>query len=139
VPHVPHVPRIARLTRVIAAIAATGAVVACDRLPRDSNAREQAIAMVGADPDGAPPLMRQYGCTACHTIPGVPGANATVGPPLTAMARRSFIAGVLPNTPANMVRWIMNPPAVDSLTAMPYLAVPASAARTMTAYLYTLR
>lgn len=115
------------------------ALAACNRLPRDASAREQAMAMTGADPSGAPPLMRHYGCISCHTIPGVKGANATVGPPLTAMARRSFIAGVLPNTPTNMERWIMNPPAVDSLTAMPYLGVTAPDARTITAYLYTLR
>jgi cytochrome c1 len=115
------------------------ALAACNRLPRDSNAREQAMAMTGADPAAAPPLMRHYGCVSCHTIPGVRGADATVGPPLTAMARRSFIAGVLPNNPTNMVRWIVNPPAVDSLTAMPYLAVTPADARTMAAYLYTLR
>jgi cytochrome c2 len=121
------------------ALAAVIALAACDRLPRDSDAREQAMAMTGADPDDGPPLMRHYGCISCHTIPGVRGADATVGPPLTAMARRTFIAGVLPNTPTNLVRWIVNPPAVDSLTAMPYLGVTAADARRMAAYLYTLR
>ncbi len=114
-------------------------LAACNRLPRDSNAREQAMALTGADPDGGPSLMRHYGCVSCHTIPGVRGADATVGPPLTAMARRTYIAGVLPNNPANMVRWIVNPPSVDSLTAMPYLGVTAGDARTIAAYLYTLR
>jgi cytochrome c1 len=114
-------------------------LAACNRLPRDSSAREQAMALTGAAPDGGPALMRHYGCVSCHTIPGVRGADATVGPPLTAMARRSYIAGVLPNNPANMVRWIVNPPSVDSLTAMPYLGVTAGDARTIAAYLYTLR
>ena len=120
-------------------LAALLALAACNRLPRDSNAREQAMAMTGADPDDAPALIRHYGCVSCHTIPGIRGANANVGPPLTAMARRTFIAGVLPNTPVNMERWIMNPPAVDSLTAMPFLGVTAPDARTIAAYLYTLR
>lgn len=125
----------------VRAIALTLVLVlaACNRLPRDSNAREQAIALTGANPDGGPALMRHYGCVSCHTIPGVRGANATVGPPLTAMARRTYIAGVLPNNPVNMVRWIVNPPSVDSLTAMPYLGVTAGDARTIAAYLYTLR
>jgi cytochrome c1 len=114
-------------------------LAACNRLPRDSSAREQAMSLTGADPDGGPALMRHYGCVSCHTIPGVRGADATVGPPLTAMARRTYIAGVLPNNPANMVRWIVNPPSVDSLTAMPYLGVTAGDARTIAAYLYTLR
>lgn len=121
------------------ALAVLLALAACNRLPRDASAREQAIAMTGADPDPAPALMRHYGCISCHTIPGVPGADATVGPPLTAMARRTFIAGVLPNTPTNMIRWLVDPPSVDSLTAMPYLGVTAADARTMAAYLYTLR
>ena len=114
-------------------------LAACNRLPRDSSAREQAMALTGADPDGGPALMRHYGCVSCHTIPGVRGADATVGPPLTAMSRRTYIAGVLPNNPANMVRWIVNAPSVDSLTAMPYLGVTAGDARTIAAYLYTLR
>ncbi|HEU6451221.1 MAG TPA: hypothetical protein VFT57_07355 [Gemmatimonadaceae bacterium] len=114
-------------------------LAACNRLPRDSSAREQAMALTGADPDGGPALMRHYGCVSCHSIPGVRGADATVGPPLTAMSRRTYIAGVLPNNPANMVRWIVNPPSVDSLTAMPYLGVTAGDARTIAAYLYTLR
>jgi cytochrome c1 len=121
------------------ALALAVMLVACNRLPRDSSAREQAMALTGADPDGGPALMRHYGCVSCHTIPGVRGADATVGPPLTAMARRTYIAGVLPNNPANMVRWIVNAPSVDSLTAMPYLGVTAGDARTIAAYLYTLR
>jgi cytochrome c1 len=121
------------------ALALAVMLVACNRLPRDSSAREQAMALTGADPDGGPALMRHYGCVSCHTIPGVRGADATVGPPLTAMSRRTYIAGVLPNNPANMVRWIVNAPSVDSLTAMPYLGVTAGDARTIAAYLYTLR
>jgi cytochrome c1 len=121
------------------ALALAVMLVACNRLLRDSSAREQAMALTGADPDGGPALMRHYGCVSCHTIPGVRGADATVGPPLTAMSRRTYIAGVLPNNPANMVRWIVNAPSVDSLTAMPYLGVTAGDARTIAAYLYTLR
>jgi hypothetical protein len=81
------------------ALALAVMLVACNRLPRDSSAREQAMALTGADPDGGPALMRHYGCVSCHTIPGVRGADATVGPPLTAMSRRTYIAGVLPNNP----------------------------------------
>jgi cytochrome c len=120
-------------------LAAVLALAACNLLARDSGAREQAMAMTGGDPDEAPPLFRRYGCVSCHAIPGIQGADATVGPPLTKMARRSYIAGVLPNTPLNMERWIMDPPAVDSLTAMPFLGVTAPDARTIAAYLYTLR
>jgi cytochrome c2 len=107
---------------------------------RDSRYHDEAIVnMVGGNPDRGPQLIRSYGCNTCHTIAGVDGANGLVGPPLTGIAGRSYIAGVLPNAPENMVRWIENPKAVDSLTAMPVLGVTPADARDIAAYLYTLR
>lgn len=84
-------------------------------------------------------LVRSYGCGACHTIPHVTGAVAVVGPSLDGIASRAYIAGVLPNEPVNMMRWIMNPPGIDPKTAMPNLRVSARDARDIAAYLYTLR
>jgi cytochrome c2 len=106
----------------------------------DSRYHDEAVAnMVGGNPDRGPQLIRSYGCSTCHTIAGVDGANGLVGPPLTGIAQRAYIAGVLPNAPDNMVRWIENPKAVDSLTAMPVLGVSPADARDIAAYLYTLR
>ena len=62
-----------------------------------------------------------------------------VGPPLTAMATRKYIAGSLPNTPANMVRWLTSPQAVRPATAMPDLGITAQDARDIAAYLAELR
>ena len=104
----------------------------------DVEARE-AAAMTGGDPARGPDLMRKYGCQSCHTIPGVVGAAGHVGPPLAGIASRSYIGGVLPNAPANMLRWIQDPKLVDSLTAMPNVGVTPSDARNIAAYLYTLR
>ena len=84
-------------------------------------------------------LLRQFGCGACHRIPGVATAEGTIGPPLDAVARRVYLAGRLPNTPQNMVRWIRAPHSVDPSTTMPDLQVTQAHARDMTAYLYTLR
>jgi len=84
-------------------------------------------------------LIRSYGCGSCHTIPRVTGAEASVGPSLQGIATRAYIAGVLPNQPENMIRWIMNPPGVDEKTAMPNLHVTARDARDIAAYLYTLQ
>src|SRR5256885_14050695 len=64
-------------------------------------------------------LIRSYGCGSCHTIPGVRGANAYVGPNLDGIASRAYIAGGLPNDPEDMVRRLKNPPAVESKTAHP--------------------
>jgi cytochrome c len=38
-------------------------------------------------------LIRSYGCGTCHVVPGVADANGHVGPPLTEMGRRIYIAG----------------------------------------------
>ena len=84
-------------------------------------------------------LLRQYGCGACHTIPGVAAARGNVGPPLAGIAARAYLAGILPNTPENMARWIASPQSVDALTVMPDMQVPPQHVRDMVVYLYTLR
>ena len=92
----------------------------------------------GGDPERGRRLMAAYGCGNCHTVPGLDGADAMVGPELTNTARRVYIAGVLPNTPDNLMRWIQHPKLVDSLTAMPELGVKEGEARDMAAYIYSL-
>lgn len=92
-----------------------------------------------ADPDRGRLALQSYACTACHRVPGVIGTAVDVGPPLAGMAERRYIAGVLPNTFDNMVRWIRDPVAVDPLTAMPNLDVDRQDAADIAAYLYTLR
>lgn len=84
-------------------------------------------------------LGESYGCYTCHTIPGIPRARAQVGPPLGGMADRGYIGGVLPNTEADMIRWLKDPPAVDPRTLMPNLSINENDARDITAYLFTLR
>jgi cytochrome c len=92
----------------------------------------------GGDAARGKELIRSYGCGSCHSIPRVPGAESIVGPNLQGIAARAYIAGVVPNTPENMIRWIMDPPSVDEKTAMPNLRVGAVQARDIAAYLYTL-
>lgn len=82
--------------------------------------------------------LRQHACHACHAIPGLTGTAAHVGPPLEGLARRHTIAGRLPNTSENLVRWIRAPQAVDGHGAMPDMGVSEQAARDMAAYLGTL-
>lgn len=92
----------------------------------------------GANPRLGRQAIVDYGCGACHAIPGIRGATGVVGPPLAAYARRIFVAGPLPNDPDALTRWIMDPPAVAPRTAMPSLGVPEATARDIAAYLYTL-
>lgn len=84
-------------------------------------------------------LLAQYQCGSCHRIPGVDAARGTTGPALDAYGRRSYVAGVLPNYPDALVRWIVDPPAVKPGTAMPAMGVSAEDARHMAAYLYTIK
>jgi len=89
---------------------------------------------------GAPPgkaLFLQKGCVACHTIEGV--SSGTVGPNLTHEGSKADIAGVLPNTPLDMVRWLQDPQGVKPGTAMPDFGVSERDARDMAAFLAGLR
>lgn len=81
----------------------------------------------------------EKGCGACHTIPGIYTARGLVGPPLYFFSRRTMIAGELPNSPDNLVRWIQNPKSVEPNTDMPDLGLSDQQARDVAAYLYTLR
>lgn len=112
----------------------TAALSGCDK-----DADQTAISMVGGNPDRGRKIITTYGCNSCHTIPGINGADALVGPPLTKMAARTYVGGVLQNTPANMIHWIQNPPGVDPKTAMPNLHVTQGDARDIATYLYTLQ
>jgi cytochrome c len=94
---------------------------------------------LGGDPERGRLLLRQFGCGACHRIAGVADAQGNVGPPLDGIAKRVYLGGVLPNSPASMTRWIRTPEAFDPRTAMPNLSVSDEHARDMVAYLYTLK
>jgi len=118
---------------VVAALALAVLANGCDR----PATREVAL-YPGADPEHGREAIRAYGCGACHTVPGVPGASAKVGPSLADVGARAYIAGVVPNTPANMVRWIQDPRAVDPRTAMPDLNVTPRDAQDIASYLYQL-
>lgn len=65
----------------------------------------------------------RYGCGSCHTFSQVPGAHGLVGPPLTGMGSRRYIAGELSNTRDNLTYWIQHPQAVNPKTVMPELGV----------------
>ena len=96
----------------------------------------------GSQPDAAERgriALSQYACSACHTIPGVTSSHPNVGPPLAGLAGRALIAGRLPNTPDNLVRWLREPQTVKPLTAMPAMGMTEAQAHDMAAYLATLR
>ena len=99
----------------------------------------EAETLTGGSVERGRSAIGKYGCAACHTIPGIEGATATVGPPLNNIAVRGILGGHLPNTPDNMVKWIQHPQAVDPKNVMPDLGITDQEARNISAYLYTLR
>lgn len=119
--------------RVVSRVALAAVVVTA------SCAQPARSVVPGGDVTRGKQAVEAMGCGACHTIAGVGPAHGEVGPPLTGIARRSLIAGALPNTPENMMRWIEDPPSIEPNTAMPNLGVTPQSARDITAYLYTLR
>ncbi|HEU4642983.1 MAG TPA: cytochrome c [Gemmatimonadaceae bacterium] len=124
-----------RLSGWIAAAAAIGLVAA---LGGCRQARGQTRAIAGGDPERGKALIQNYGCNSCHMIPGVQDGG-TVGPPLTAWSRRTYIAGEVQNTPDFLIRWIEMPQAIEPGTVMPNLGVTEGNARDIAAYLYTIR
>ena len=87
------------------------------------------------DPARGRIALTQYACNACHIIPGVTGSRVYVGRPLTKLAGQKYVAGVLPTSQANLVRWIRDPQSVDPQAAMPNLGVSDADALDISAYL----
>lgn len=121
-------------TRYLAAAAVSMllATAACDR----GAASSTAALVTGGDPDRGARIIRAVGCGSCHTIDGIPGANARVGPPLSDLGARPYVAGSLANNSDNLVRWIMDPQAIQPGTVMPDLSLSEAQARDVAAYLY---
>ncbi len=121
----------------VAVVAAALALSSC----RGNNPEEgsEYTADTGGSAANGRIVIEQRNCGTCHTIPGVPNARGLVAAPLFWFSRRTFIAGEVPNTPANLVQWVREPQAIEPRTAMPTLGLSEQEARDVAAYLYTLR
>jgi len=116
---------------------AIGGGLAANQIEAGQRADRRAAALTGGDPQAGRAALGARPCGGCHEIPGVPGAHGKVGPPLTGLAGRTYIAGRLNNTPDNLVAWIVDPHAIDPRNAMPPTGVTPQEARDIAAYLYT--
>ncbi|HEX6440666.1 MAG TPA: cytochrome c oxidase assembly protein [Stellaceae bacterium] len=114
------------------------ALPGCGKSDEEPNAGASATGF-GGDPRRGAKQIAEIGCGACHTIPGISGADALVGPPLDKIGRRIFLAGYLRNTPDNMIAWIKDPQKVLPGNAMPDMKLTQEQARDIAAYLYTLK
>lgn len=95
--------------------------------------------VAGGDAGRGRAALERHDCGVCHVIPGVRGAPGRVGPSLKDFAHRPNLAGKFATGGENLVRWIIDPPAMAPHTAMPAVGVPEPDARDMAAYLLTLR
>ena len=79
-------------------------------------------------------------CVACHTVRGT-AAHATIGPDLTHLASRHYIAGgSLENNTANLSAWVTHAQSLKPGSRMPDLTVFTGAElRALVAYLNTLK
>ncbi|WP_167737540.1 cytochrome c oxidase subunit II [Sphingomonas parva] len=76
-------------------------------------------------------------CSACHAIRGTE-SGGIYGPDLTNLSGRATLAsGTLPNTPANLARWIAHPQAVKPGARMPDIDLPPGEMQPLVAYLET--
>jgi cytochrome c1 len=121
------------MKRIVIALALV--LCACHHESDERTARQ----LTNGDPDRGQVAIERYGCGACHQVRGVNGANGMVGPPLSNIGSRMYLAGQLPNSATNLVQWIRDPQKVEPGTAMPNLNVSEADARDIAAYLYTLR
>jgi cytochrome c2 len=116
--------------RVLTALATLLCLSACANAPSPTP---------GTDAGAGAALVTKLGCGSCHTIPGIVDASGMVGPSLEHVASRQFIAGVLRNTPDNMVQWLRFPQRIVPGNAMPDLAISQDDAQRLTAFLETLK
>ncbi|WP_431323293.1 c-type cytochrome [Rhizobium sp. YTU87027] len=120
-----------------AALVAAVAAFAAGALIKDARQRNDvARDLTGGDPSKAAPIFRRYGCTGCHVIPGIAGADGKVAAPLSGIRQRVYIAGVVDNNADNLVQWIVSPQAFSPRTAMPSTGITQQEARDLAAYLY---
>lgn len=80
------------------------------------------------------------GCVGCHTLRGMKAAAGKVGPDLTHVSSRPFIAGgILANTPYNQARWLADPPGLKAESVMPNLKLASADIDSLVAFLQILK
>jgi len=98
----------------------------------------------GASPGGTQEqqgqrVFQSKACAACHTVQGT-SAAATVGPDLTHVGSRRYIAaGLLETTRGSLAAWIADPQTLKPGTNMPMVPLNAEELNAVSAYLVSLK
>lgn len=102
-------------------------------------AGQQQPAQSAAPVDAGRQVFASKTCVNCHQIRGST-ANALVGPDLTHIGSRAWLAGgVLTNTPENLARWLRNPQTVKPGNQMPATPLSEQEIAALTEYFGSLR
>ncbi|MBV8085492.1 MAG: c-type cytochrome, partial [Chloroflexi bacterium] len=88
-----------------------------------------------ADADAGKQVFLTKGCTGCHTIDGLQGANGTVGPNLTHIASQPYDS--FPNDPEFIKQWVNDPQTAKPGTAMPKLGLTDDELNNVVSFLMT--
>jgi cytochrome c oxidase subunit II len=101
--------------------------------------QQQAVAVDDPRVSAGRRVFETTACINCHAIRGTV-ADGRFGPDLTHLMSRATIgAGVLPNTPENLRRWIENPDAIKPGCLMPAMNLDQKQLSALVAYLETLK
>jgi cytochrome c oxidase subunit 2 len=85
-------------------------------------------------------LFMAKGCAGCHSLVALNAPKGMLGPNLANIGARTWIAaGTLPNTDENLARWIRLPQEVKQGVLMPNLGLNEAEARSIAAYLRSIR
>jgi len=128
-------PTLSRRTALFSLLCALAAAASLGACKRSAHSRD----VPGGDVERGRSAIKKYACGTCHIIPGVEGAVGQTSHPLHGFSNRGDIAGVAPNTPQNLIKWVQKPTDLLPRTKMPALGVTDQDARDIAAYLYTLR
>lgn len=110
---------------------------ACNRSETSQPTQTAAPVATAGDPKQ---LIARYGCTVCHVIPGIEGAQGRLGPSLEGIASRPMISmNTVPNTRENLVKFIQEPASLNPQSSMPPIGLPTGDANTIADYLMTLK
>lgn len=95
---------------------------------------DAASAVTAGNADRGSRLVEVHGCAACHEIPGIAGADGSLGPPLGGPGRQRH--GRVQGQPEGLIQWIVEPTAHSPFTLMPAIGASEAEARDMAAYLH---
>ncbi len=101
--------------------------------------RTPPAAPAAADAQRGAEVFAKGACSACHTIEGTT-AKGAVGPNLTYFGSRATIAaGMYPNNPQNVAKWLHDPAALKPQAKMPNLGLSEDDIASLTAYLSSMK